>query len=421
MSGSANKHAKLSPSGSHTWHHCTAAPRLVQLNQHKIPEDTGNAHSNEGTQAHDYSEEILNEETTIEEIPEDFREAVGIYVDECRRLMAEHSGFEPFIEEAVPLWYSPEETGTIDFAIVDEDSIIIRDLKYGAGVYVQVEGNTQQAIYARSLAQALIEDGFYEFSPETVVDIGIVQPRHRLGDPVRSWVITLAELYEFCKDIEVSVNTIESNTGLNFAPSEDACRWCDAKAFCPARAHELTKGMPERPAGVDFLANLPDLTAKQKKMPVEDRITEYSEEDVIHDDAMVEIFERRKSIISFLKDVEEYLSSRALAGDPVDGTKLVQGRQGNRAWVDDEKAETFLANQKVPVDSRRVTKVISLTAAETFLKSKLDKKSPEYKPRLAARFAELTYRSPGKPVLAHESDTREALTAAIDSLDVLVD
>jgi hypothetical protein len=402
--------------------HCTASVRHVELNQHKIPKRNDTFFSLEGTEAHDYSEEILNQEKTLADIPEAFREPVGVYVDECNRIQEEYPDLEAFIEEAVPLWYSPEDTGTVDFAAVGDDKVFVRDLKYGAGVYVKVEGNTQQAIYAMSLVVDLEKQGFYTFAPDTEIDIGIVQPRHHLGEPVRNWVITLADLRDFCEDIEDTVNDIHEGV-VEFAPGDDTCQWCDVKLFCAARNAEITKGLPEEPTGIDFLASLPKLDKRgevpaHKKLPIEARLEADFGRDMTDED-LVKIYERKKGLVTLLKDVEDYLTEKALAGTPVDGTKLVMGREGNRAWVDEEKGDKFLANQKIPKADRTKSVLISLTAAEKLMGDTINPKSPDYKPRTASRMKELTFRSPAQKVLAPEDDKRDAVTSGLEALPTL--
>jgi hypothetical protein len=422
--------------------HCTASIRHVELNTHRIPKRNDTVFSLEGTEAHDYSEEILNLEKTLEDIPEDFRTPVGVYVDECNRIQEENPDMEVFIEEAVPLWYAePPEvvdedgasfapprfgkqpTGTVDFAAVGDDKVFVRDLKYGAGVYVKVEGNTQQAIYAMSLVVDLEKQGFYTFAPDTEIDIGIVQPRHHLGEPVRNWVITLADLKDFCEDIENTVEDIREGV-VEFAPGDDTCQWCDVRLFCEARNAEITKGMPGEGSGIDFLSALPKLD-KRGEVPTHNkketnvRVEEITAPHCISEADLVRIYERKKGITTLLKDIEDYLTEQALAGTPVDGTKLVMGREGNRAWIDAEKGDKFLAGQKISKADRTKSVLITLTQAEKLLGDALNPKSPDYKPRTASRMKELTFRSPAQKVLATEDDKRDAVTSGLEALPTL--
>ena len=426
MSGSTNTHAKLAPSGASCWTTCTASVRHVELNQHRIPEERDSVFSLEGTQAHDYAEEVLTGEKLISDLPEDFQEAVKVYTDECQRIQALHPDYEIFVEEKAPLWYSPDDNGTVDFAAVGNNHVFIRDLKHGAGVFVKVEGNKQLAIYAKSLVVSLEDDGFYEFEPDAIIDIGIAQPRHHVGDPVRNWVITLADLNDFCKDIEDAVELIASGDTV-YAPSEDACRWCDVRLFCEARNAELTVGMPETPTGIDFLAALPKLdqrgeVPKHNKKTIPERL-DASFGRAMNDSDLLEIYKRKKGLQALLKDVDDYFLERGLAGDPVEGTKMVMGNEGNRKWVDETAAETFLANQKVCKADRSKSVLISLAQAEKLpeLKDKLNPKSDLFSTRFANRFKALTHRAPGREVIALEDDKRPSVSVALDALPELDD
>lgn len=375
----------------------------------------GSVASREGTRAHDMAEAILNGRKTLEDCPEEFRPHLKTYVDHCNAITPE--GVMPYVEAKVPLFYSddPEDTGTCDFCVVTDDRITVRDLKYGAGVLVDAVDNTQLAIYALSFVESLMEDGMFDFGPATLIDIGIVQPRHHAGADIKTWVLTLADLRLFCHDIEDAAKLIRDGRDTKFDPSEDSCRWCDGKAFCSARSTALTEcaSTPDR-EGIDYLALLPDLDKTDAKMPVKDRLDARSARandytPVTDDDTLLALWQASPAIRKFLDDVDEYISDRTLAGDTFNGqTKLVQGREGNRAWADEEAADTFLKNQRLKESERYDFKLKGPAKIEVILKEQLKK------PRTASRFAELVSRSSGKPVAVHVSDKRPAISAAVD-------
>jgi hypothetical protein len=409
-SGSHNTHARLSPSSAKSWSNCTASISYIEANADRIPKDNSSAYSQEGTEAHDHAADVLLGKKTIDQIPEDFRPYVAAYVDHCLSLAPD--GVVPQIESQVPLWYQADQNGTVDFAVVTEDRVTIRDLKYGAGVLVTAQENPQLAIYAYSLIRML--DPVYEFTPETVVDIGIFQPRHREADTSVPWIITLKELAEFCREIEYAVIQVQTGRGLKFAPSEGddgACRWCKAKGICEARHAAISEALVVPDSGVtreEMVMSMPDLTKDEKKLPPLDRVAARLgklgvPEGAITEKYLVGLFAAKKSMESLLDDVAEYLSARAMEGNIPEGTKLVLGRAGNRAWVNEEAADTFLKNQGLKQDERYDFKVKSPTAAEEILKDKL--KSSK---RTATRFAELVSRSEPKKTLALASDKREA-------------
>lgn len=421
-SGSHNAHARLSPSAAKQWTSCTASISYIEANAHRIPKDDSSEYSREGTAAHDHASEVLLGMKTIDDVPEDFRPYVGAYVDHCLALVPE--GVAPQVETAVPLWYQEDQNGTVDFAIVTEERVTIRDYKHGAGVLVSAHHNPQLAIYAMSLIR-MMQD-VYEFTPDTLVDIGIFQPRHREADSAEPWIITIKELEEFCREIEYAVIQVQTGRGLKFAPSEGddgACRWCKAKGFCEARHKYITEALVVPDSGVtreQMISQMPDLTKEEKKLPPLDRVMARLDKmgiptDSITEHYLVGVFAAAKSVTSLISDVEEYLESRALAGDIPEGLKLVFGRAGNRAWVNEDAAETFLKNQGLKEKERFDFKLKSPTEIEKVLADKLKKTKAT-----ATRFNALISRSAPKKTLALASDKREACEPAIAAMPDMI-
>lgn len=425
QSGSYNTHARFAPSDSKRWTTCSAAVAFQEANKHRIPEDTSSGYSNEGTEAHDWAAKVLTGQLTIKQIPAQFQEAVGLYVDHCLSLVPE--GVSPMVEVEVPLFYQATSTGTCDFAVLTPTRVVIRDLKYGAGVLVEADENTQLAIYAMSL----IRHTGSEYPKDTIIDIGIFQPRHREAHSARPWVITLGELEKFCWDIEHAFIRASEGTervraklihpfsetrdigcdeitdaapALQFVSQSGdsgSCRWCKAKAFCDKRM-DAGLGVIQR----DFISMMPDLTKEEKKLPVEERLAVRGVP--VTDEFLVQVFAAKNWIEGMLDDVAEYLETRALAGQIPDGTKIVYGRQGNRKWANEEAADTFLKNQGLKAEQRYEQKLIGPAEAEKLLADTLKAKK-----RAASRFSELVIRSDAKKVLALASDKREAVPATI--------
>jgi hypothetical protein len=347
---------------------------------------------------------VLTGKTLIEDVPEDFRPHVKFYVDHCNGLV--QPGDVVAVEEKVPLFYSPGETGTCDFAIIRDGRVIVRDLKYGQGVLVEAENNAQLAIYALSFIRA--NEDIYDFPPDTIVDIGIVQPRHHADDPVRTWEVSLHDLeHGFEVKLRAAVEQVRNRVDLEFKPSDKACRWCPAKAIC---AHRIDGAAS--PVGFEVLTDLPDLTKEEKKLPVGDKVKARLG-DIYSDEDLVALWSNRKNITAILADVEEYLESLAEQGRPAPGTKLVMGREGNRKWADEEAAENFLARTaKLKQDERFKFVLISPTQAEEILSDKLTDRQQK-------RLKELITRSPGTPSLAPADDKRPAIAAPCDAFDDL--
>lgn len=453
-SGSHNTHARLSPSDSKRWTSCTASIAFQEANAHRVI-DGGSREATEGTEAHDWASNVLLGKTAPMELPESFRDPVLAYTDHCNSLAPEgvvtnlqecldeaELGFDPpthamFVEEEIPLFYQPEETGTADFIAVTPDRVYVRDLKYGMGVLVSSQKNTQLAIYAYSVIVRL--NPAYNFSDDMLVDIGIVQPRHREAQNA-SWQITIADLRTFCEDIEyraiqartaaervreritttgqdVSCAQIkEAAPGSQFAPSEGdegACRWCRCKAFCEARLSAMTESL-ELPSmsAEEMLESMPDMSKTEQKLPVEERIALVGESlgsqgMILTDEYLVRLFGRAKALRSFLSDVEEYLEARLLTGEEIEGVKLVDGREGNRVWSNADEAEVFLKNQGLKQDERCDIKLKSPAAIEKLIKDNLKNT------RTKNRFEQLIVRSAAQKKLAIDDDPREARQSAV--------
>ena len=418
-SGSHHAHARLAPSASERWTSCTAS--VAACGDIK---SEGSTYSNEGTVAHDFSEAVLTGKIKIEDVPDDFRPHVKFYTDFCQSLVTPSA--QVMVETQVPLFYDTDSTGTMDHAVVTEEQIDVTDLKYGAGVLVEAQDNPQLAIYALSLVRDLQESGMYAFGPATQINIRIVQPRHHADVPIRLWAISLADLEKFCESIEYAALQIREgmrrinewklhNEGdpdlnevapaLKFSPSTDSCRWCPIKGRCEARAKWLTECMdtPEQ-TGLDLLSLLPDITKEDKKAEPIHRVQKAG---ILPDETLVAIFAKAKGIRQFLDDVEAHLEEQALRGAPLPGTKIVMGREGNRAWADEEAADAFLKNQRLKEEQRYNFKLKSPTQIEELLAEKLAAST-----RTANLFASHITRSAAKPALALESDKRPAISTA---------
>jgi hypothetical protein len=454
-SGSHNTHAVLAPSSAKRWVHCTVsagcptpvdeddfdesfmpesedldAPETEEseddtLEQLEAPEQ-GEVFdwAQDGTFAHDLAAQLLTGAITEAQVPTEFLKPVMRYVNGVRGLM--DGAQETHIEYKVPLYYSPEDTGTLDFGVVKIGELIIDDLKYGFR-RVLAHNNPQLAIYARSLAEKVNLDGLVHYGPEDLITLRITQPRMPDLNGGNSWTITFQELKDFLAPIDEAAALIRSShyqspevretwerilsadptldaraaveflesDGLVFAPSPSACEHCPARTTCPVRLAQAVS-----PTSWQQLTDAPKLSRKESKLPVEERLRIMIPESF----DFVAIWKNRNVIKKILTDVAIMLKR-----DLPPGVKLVQGNDGKSTWADEAEAMKFLA-RKLKLEERTTRKLISPTKARELLENFLDNE------KFAAKFNALVVRPEGKPTLALEDDKRPALSNSFDQL-----
>ena len=238
-------HALLSCSGSERWLECTASPRLEE----KFPQ-TSSIFAEEGTLAHDLAELTLQKrmkEITLHEYKvrlkiiennplytSDMPEHVKKYIDYVLRVYRKHEKADFFtellIEQKVDLSkFIPEGKGTCDSIVKSDNVIEIVDLKYGKGIKVDAQDNSQLKLYALGALESIP----LEYVPDiSEVRMTIIQPRL---DNVSKFKMPMLDLYDWALGI-VEPKAKEAFHGPGTFSPGDACQWCRAKAVCPALA-----------------------------------------------------------------------------------------------------------------------------------------------------------------------------------------
>lgn len=399
-------HAKLSPSGASRWMAC---PGSVVL-EAQYP-DESSAYAAEGSVAHDIATGVLTEPDYTIPVGEVVeyeghkilvsREMAG-YVEDYAHFVTELAkGGSLLVENDVSIGQMTGEegaTGRGDVIIVKPKHFDLVDLKYGMGVkvYASDEGkiNPQLGMYALGALYDL--DYLDDFES---VSVHIYQPRINHHD---FHTVTVVELREFEAEVRAAAARAykavelteagETETDLlakgYFSPGEKQCRFCNAKANCMALREDImlnVGGTVTSPATVAEFAEF---------VPIE--------VDVATGDNYLSIAMEKADLVElWYKAVRAEVERRLLAGQPVDGYKLVEGKMGNRAWSDPATVEEiFKKSFRLKDADAYDQKLISPTTAEKFFKDQ---------PGRWERLQSLITRAPGKPSVANSSDKRPAI------------
>lgn len=276
--------------------------------------------------------------------------------------------------------------GTLDTGIVGKKLIVIKDLKFGAGVPVSPKRNRQMMIYAL---------GFWDNVARHLTDatnflLIVDQPRCAGGGG--EWECTLEELLEFGEEVKAAAEATRDPNAPRTA-SEKGCYFCPAaKTGCDEydrfQLDIISQQFDDLDAELNEKPDLPrQLTSERRSYVV-----------------------RHASMFTkWLQQLHTDCLADALAGDPTPGLKAVTGRKGDRRWVDPAVAEGFLL-KRLSREKAFTSKLISAPQAENLLSTK---------DWAAAK--KLITQDDGKPMLVPDTDERPAITPTADLFDDLDD
>lgn len=364
------KHAKLSASGSSRWLACTGSVKA----ESQFPNTSSSSYAMEGTTAHSLAERCLTEDVTPNyylnqqidgyTVDDEMVDNVAAYVAYVKSFSGIH-----FYEMRVDFseWI-PDGFGTSDAIVIDSKSntVHVIDLKYGKGVPVDAENNSQGMLYALGV---LSEYGFI-YDIDTVV-IHIYQPRIK---NYSSWSITTGELLKWAEWAKQRAEEAITDNAPR-TPSEKSCQWCKAKATCKALLDHTHKIIMH---DFDELDNIKPDTLTDRELKV------------IQDNA--------KLIKSWLDAVESHIFDMLNRGQSFDGYKLVEGRS-TRSWISEDAAAKVLS-EKLTASELFTQKLISPTQAEKLLKTN------------KSLLDGLVNKPEGKPTLVQSCDKRKSLNDA---------
>lgn len=371
-------HSILGASNSHRWLECPASVRMEQM----FP-DTTSAFAEEGTTAHELGAYCLKHDIPTKDAPAfpgfdpitqqdvadlwtpEMRDHVQDYVDMVRLLPG-----DLMVEVRVDYSrWAPEGFGTSDAirAHAPKKRAYVADLKYGTGVKVFAEENSQGKLYALGVLNEL------EFLYEDIQEFEIIIKQPRL-DHQDHWTVSRDALLKWADEVVAPRAKLAMTQDAPFNPGEKQCQFCRARGNCKARAEWNMKLAAEAfgdiPAAVTLSMN-----------------------------EIAAILKRADDFKSWIKDIEETAFKRAVLGHDVPGFKLVEGRSNRKINNPEMLAQALDLEGYTPEQIYEPREIIGLGKLEKLL----GKKSPIIK--------EFTFRPTGAPVLVPESDKRPALQA----------
>ena len=227
------KHAFLSPSGSYRWLNCTPSAML----ESEFPGGSSSA-AEEGTVAHAFCEHKLkkalrrrSKRPVSDYDSDEMQEYTDSYVDYVLEQLevAKQTCKDPMEQKVDFSEYVPDGYGTADCIIVSDDTMQIIDFKYGLGVLVDAEQNTQLMCY--SIGALNLFDSLYDIKQVTM---HIFQPRR---ENVQNWTIPVDELKAWAENELKPKAQMALNGEGEYHPGE-WCQFCKAAVRCRARAEE---------------------------------------------------------------------------------------------------------------------------------------------------------------------------------------
>lgn len=203
-----------------------ACPGSVALSA-DIPR-TSSVYADEGTLLHKAIEAMLLDQDPQAE-PDHMTDALMPAHAQWREFCGEYGVQEYDTEQRVDLAPIPGAFGSVDVIASTETHNVIWDWKFGRGVPVDADGNEQLMFYAAAAMHTpALSDLFDAGKPTLAV---ICQPRVRGELSIAEF--TTVQLLEFTSNLQRAVRQAQQpHPPLKTGPH---CRWCPAKAVCPAK------------------------------------------------------------------------------------------------------------------------------------------------------------------------------------------
>lgn len=374
-------HALLSASGASRWMNCTPSARLEEGFKDSETSDF----AEEGTLAHEFGEiglrRYLNGDLGLSQLVKLRKHR--LYSDEMEGEVEKYTDYviESFevakqktkdavllIEQKVNLTeYIEDGFGSNDAIIVADGTLTVIDLKYGKGVRVNADENSQLKLYGLGTLRQF--ELMYDIH---TVKLVIVQPRL---DHISEWEISAKDLITW-GDKEVRPKAKLAYAGEGIQQAGEWCKWCKVKGRCATLAADSLK------AAKEAFAEKPDphlLTDKQ----------------------LMDVYGKMDQISDWVNAVYAYVLSEAINGKKWPGLKLVEGKS-NRTWLDAEKVQQTLEDLGYDSEKYLNTKLAGIGDIEKLVG----------KTKFPIILGDLVIKPQGKPTLVPLSDKRPEFSNA---------
>ena len=369
---SEREHALLSPSSSSRWLNCTPSARLAENAENK-----SSVYAEEGTLFHEICEYCLAQWNAGVWEPDPFGEELPELKDDhlmhplfkqemfkharnyCDFVMNENYNLEKsdgackmLLEEKVDISeYAPECFGSVDCQLVGRDTLIVIDLKYGEGVKVYAERNTQMMLYAL---------GAIKGRPSIkTVRLVIAQVRLNHFDV---WEISANDLLQWADKV-LKPTAKKAFAGKGEQKMGDWCGFCPVKAQC----------------------------RKQYEAVVND-FDKYEYPELLTEEEICDLIEKIDKYKGWLESVNKFVYDEALRGHKWKGYKLVSGRS-SRVITDEEAIRQDLLSKKYLEDEIFNIKLKGIGDLEKLVGKK----------QFSALYGQYVKSKPGNPKLVPDS------------------
>ncbi|MCM1508463.1 MAG: DUF2800 domain-containing protein [Ruminococcus flavefaciens] len=277
-------HTLLSPSSSERWINCPPSAK-----ENVVQQDTSSSYAQQGTDAHALCEykvkkalghKVRDPTEDLTYFDEEMAEHTNAY---CEFVMEQVQAAREICPDPLVLveqrldfsrWVA-ESFGTADCIIVADGTLTVIDFKYGLGILVEAENNSQMRMYA--LGALNLFESLYDIQTIRMI---IFQPRR---DNVSIAEITKDELLDWADKILVPAADLAAKGEGDYKAGKH-CQFCKIKATCRKRAEY-------------------NLMLAQYDFAVPD---------TLDDDEISVILDRADSFIGWVNDVKNYALEQAI-------------------------------------------------------------------------------------------------------------